>query len=59
MAMYYNLREVGAGVEFGPQYWSSTGNTVTNAWSHVFDAGAQNSASKSSQLRVRPVRAFD
>jgi hypothetical protein len=56
--MYYNLKVNGFG-NFDPYpYWSSTQINITQAWGIQFGSGSNTGGDKSTNRRVRAVRAF-
>lgn len=59
--MHDNLHVAGLG-DFGDpgySYWSSSEEAETTAWSQNFSGGGQSASPKSTNLRVRAIRAFN
>ena len=56
--IFENLYEQGLGGFADDYYWSSSEYNSLIAWAQFFISGSQNGNGKSSNVRVRPVRAF-
>lgn len=57
--LYTNLKKKGLGLFANQEYWSSSESEEAYAWYQGFADGAVDSNTKTNQLRVRAVRAFN